>query len=130
MTEASGAARAEVMSGEPQFSVLGALHYANNIRTAARGVGGVASRGASEITTTSTTTTTTNVTTQSALHGHPLASAPEISLSVREHISQSTGQALEGLGDSLQKNEGGAPAGSVLREVQELSGFSSTTTST
>lgn len=129
MTEVSGAARAEVMSGEPQCPGWMLIH-AHKFRVAARGIGGAASRGASEVTTTSSTTTTTNVTTQSALHGHPLASAPEVSLSVREHISQSAGQAVEGLGDSLQKNEGGAPAGSVLREVQELSGFSSTTTST
>lgn len=89
---------------------------------------GVAARGVGEMTTTTTTTTTTTVdVTQSALHGHPLAATSEVSLSVREHINQATGQALELLGDGFQKNEGRAPVGSVLREVKELGTFSSAT---
>lgn len=92
------------------------------------------------MTTTTTTTTTTSTTTatgarsaldqvESTLANHPLTMmGPDVSLSVREHISQASGQALEGLGDVLQKNEVGAPKGSVLREVKELSGFASSTT--
>ena len=62
----------------------------------------------------------------------PAALEEGLSLSVREHLSQSGGQALEGLGDLLQKNEGraGGGIGSVMQEVQGLSGFSSSTTST
>lgn len=61
----------------------------------------------------------------------PTALENNLSLSVREHLSQAGGQALEGLGDVLQKNEARAHTafGDVMKEVQELSGFSSSTTS-
>jgi len=55
-----------------------------------------------------------------------VGAAEDISLTLREQISQAGGQAFEGLGDIIQKNQ---DQGVVMKEVAGLANFSSSTTS-